>query len=178
MFRVGTALMRRVSISHQGSAVFIHIKRHNQWKSNLFLLLCFTAGFVFFLSIFLKGLFRIHSATESLYLLPFFLFIFVWYGLALRTGLWRGFGVEELVMENGHLHWKRTAWKWHRSLDASLSDISDVKARTPWHALSNRVEFVCTGRRYAVGDMLLQDEANEIAQELQKAAGLHNSLAR
>ena len=131
-----------------------------------------------FLSIFLKGLFRIHSAIESLFLLPFFVFIFVWYGLALRIGLWRGFGVEELVLENRYLHWKRTAWKWHRSLDTSLSGISDVRARTPWHALSNRVEFVCAGRRYTVGDMLLQDEANEIAQELQKAAGLHESLAR
>lgn len=168
--------MRRVSISHRRNAVVIHIKRHNRWKLNIFLLLCFTAGFVVFFSVFLKGLFRIHSATESLYLLPFFIFIFVWYGLALRIGLWRSFGTEELILENGHIHWERTAWKWHRILDASLSDISDVKARTPWHALSNRVEFVCTGRCHTVGDMLLQDEAKDIAQELQRAAGLHDAL--
>ena len=178
MFRTDTALVRRVSISHRGGSLCIHIKRHNQWRFFILLLLCFTAVFVFFCSIFLKGLLRIHSASDILYFLPFVLFILVWYGLALRIGLWRGFGVEDLVLENGHLYWERTVWKWHRKFDAALSDISDVQAKTPWHALANRVEFTCRGCRYRIGDMLLKDEANEIAHEVQRAAGLHSRLAR
>lgn len=173
MFRVGTALKRRVSISHRGGALVIHIQRHNQWKSAIWLLFWFTMAFLFFCSVFLKGLFRIHSAADSLYVLPFLAFIFVWYGMAVRIGLWRAFGVEEIVVEEGRLHWERTAWKWHRQFETNLSDISDVEAKTPWHALANRVVFTCSGRRHTVGDMLLQDEANEIADELARAAGLH-----
>src|SRR5579864_2635857 len=101
MFRVGTALKRRVSISHRGGALVIHIKRHNDWKSAICLLFWFTAAFLFFCSVFLKGLFRIHSAADSLYLVPFLALIFVWYALAAGIGLWRAFGEEELVVENG-----------------------------------------------------------------------------
>jgi len=140
--------------------------------------MCFTAVFLFLCFIFLKGLSRIHSATESLYFLPFIAFIVVWYGLALRGGLWRGFGVEELVIEKGRLRWERTAWKWHRRFETNLSDISDVEAKTPWHALSNRVVFTCRGCRHTIGDMLLQDEADEIAEELARAAGLHEAVRR
>jgi hypothetical protein len=173
MFRVGTALKRRVSISHRGGALVIHINRHNQWKSAIWLLFWFTTLFLFFCSVFLKGLFRVQSVADSLYVLPFVAFILVWYALAVRIGLWRAFGVEELVVENGRLHWERTAWKWHREFETNLSDISDVEARTPWHALANRVVFTCSGRTHTIGDMLLQDEANEIADELARAAGLH-----
>ena len=67
------------------------------------------------------------------------------------------------------------AWKWRRSFSAELSEISDVEAKTPWHALANRVVFTCRGRTYTVGDMLLQDEANEIAHELKHSIGLHRS---
>ncbi len=173
MFRIGTALQRRVSISHQGGALVIHINRHNQWKSAIWLLFWFTAAFLFFCSVFLRGLFRVHSVADSLYILPFVAFIVVWYAVAVRIGLWRAFGIEELVVEKGRLHWERTAWKWHREFETNLSDISDVEAKTPWHALANRVMFTCSGRTHTIGDMLLQDEANEIADELARAAGLH-----
>lgn len=173
MFRVGTALKRRVSISHRGGALVVHIKRHNRWKSAIWLLFWFTMAFLFFCSVFLKGLFRVHSAAAGLSVLLFLAFIFVWYAMAVRIGLWRAFGVENLVVENGRLHWERTAWKWHRQFETNVSDISDVEAKTPWHALANRVEFTCSGQRHAIGDMLLQDEANEIADELARAAGLH-----
>jgi hypothetical protein len=173
MFRAGTALARRVSILHQGHVLVVHIARHNDWKSNLFRLFFFTAAFLFFCSIFLRGIFRVNSAVEILHLLPFIVFIIIWYLLALRIGLWRAFGVEDLTIDNGKLHWQRTAWLWRRRLDAPIRGISDVQAKTPWHALSNRVEFTCNGRRYAVGDMLLQNEATEIAHELQRAVGLH-----
>lgn len=173
MFRVGTALKRRVFISHRDSTLAIHINRHNHWKSAIWLLFCFTLAFLFFCSVFLKGLLRIRSATESLYVLPFLAFIFVWYAVALRIGLWRAFGVEEIVVDDGRLRWERTAWKWHGRFDANLSDISDVEAVTPWHALANRVVFTCSGRSHTIGDMLLQDEADEIAEELARAAGLH-----
>jgi hypothetical protein len=138
--------------------------------------LWFTAAFLFFCSVFLKGFLRIHSAHDSLYVLPFVAFIFLWYAVALRIGLWRAFGVEELVVQNERLYWERTAWKWRRRFETNLSDVSDVEAKTPWHALANRVVFTCRGRRHTVGDMLLQDEANEVADELARAAGLHESL--
>jgi hypothetical protein len=172
MFRVGDALRRRVSIRKRDGAVVIRIERHHQWKSYILLLACFTAAFLFFFTVFARALFYVHSAVQRLYVLPFMAFILTWYLLALRIGLWRGFGVEILTIHGGHLHWERTAWKWHRKLDILLSDVSDVKARTPWQALANRVEFICKGRRCVIGDMLLQDEANEIARELDKARDL------
>jgi hypothetical protein len=45
-------------------------------------------------------------------------------------------------------------------------------AITPWHALSNRVEFLALGRRRAIGDMLSRDEATELAHELRRAVGV------
>lgn len=173
MFRKSTALARRVSISHQVHVLVIHLERRNDWKSNLFLLCCFTAAFFVLCSIFLRGLLRVNSAVEVLYLLPFLAFIAIWYLLALRIGLWRAFGVEDLKVDSGKLQWDRTAWLWRRRLDVPIGDISDVQAKTPWHALSNRVEFTCNARRYMVGDRLLQNEATEIAHELRQAVGLH-----
>lgn len=172
MFRVSTALARRVSISHRDRVLVIHIARHNDWKFNFVVLCCFTAGFIFFSSIFLKALLRVNSGVELLYILPFLAFPVVWYLLALRIGLWRSFGVEDVTIEDGKLHWERAAWLWRRKLDAPISSIADVKAKTPWHALSNRVEFTCYGQRHKVGDMLLQTEATEIAHELRRAVGL------
>ena len=169
MFQASTALTRRVSISHRGRALVIHIARHNNWKLNLFLLCCFTAAFLFFSSIFLRVLLRLSSAVEVLYILPFLTFIVIWYLVVLRLGLWRSFGVEDMMIEDGKLHWERTAWLWRRRLDTPTRGVTDVQTKTPWHALSNRVEFTCNGRRHTVGDMLLQNEATEIAHELRRA---------
>ena len=173
MFRFGNALERRLSISHQDGSLVISIQRNNQWALYILLLAFFTGIFVTFCLVFFKAFFRIHSAVGALYLLPFVLFIMVWYAMAIRLGLWRAFGVEEIVIKHGKLQWKRTAGWWRRNFEASVSEISTVEARTPWHALSNRVEFSCKGRRYTIGDMLQRDEANEIAIELELAAGLH-----
>jgi len=172
MFR-NTALARRVSISHKEGNTVIRIKRSNLWKTSIWLLCWFTLAFLFFVSVLVRPLFHLHSARETLYVLPFLAFILVWYVMALRIGVWRAFGVEELVIGHGNLHWERTAWIWKRSLDASLADISDVRAKTPWHALSNWVEFTFRKSCYKVGGELLQDEAREIAHELKKATIIH-----
>jgi hypothetical protein len=69
----------------------------------------------------------------------------------------------------------RTAGWWKRNLEFDLSEVSTVEAKTPWHGLSNRVEFSYRGRRYVVGDMLLHGEALEIAEELSRATRLPNA---
>ena len=173
MFYPNSALARRVSISHRNGSVVIRIRRNNRWKRAVFALFAVTIVCLYFSSIFLRGFFRIHSVVESFYLLPFIAFIVVWYIIGARIALWRAFGVEELTIGHGRLHWERTAWKWRRSFDGSLPDISQVKAKIPWHGLANRVEFTCEKRQWAIGDMLLQDEAKEIANELKKPAELH-----
>lgn len=173
MFRVGEALNRRVSISHRDGNLVISIQRNNYWLLYIMLLLFFTGVFLVFFATFLRGLLRIRSAIEILYVLPFFAFILLWYTMAVRIGLWRAFGVEEIVIEHGHFQWCRAAGKWRRRFEASLEEISHVEAKTPWHSLSNRVEFTCKGHRYTVGDMLLQDEAKEIADEVKRITGLH-----
>ena len=173
MFRTGTALARRVTISHRNGALVIHIKRHNNWVAGLWILVGFTAVFVCFCSIFLKAFLRTPSLRDAMYASPFVAFVLLWYVMGVRIGLWVAFGVEEITVAHGNLQWERTAWKWRRSFSAKLSDISDVQAVIPWHSLSNRVVFTCRGRGHTVGGQLLQDEAKEIAHALSRAIGPH-----
>jgi drug/metabolite transporter (DMT)-like permease len=100
---------RRVTISHKAGALVVRIARNNDRPLYMILLAAFTAGFLIFAWVFGRGLTRITSATDVLYLLPFIAFILVWYTLGLRLGLWRAFGVEEIRISNGMFQWTRTA---------------------------------------------------------------------
>lgn len=134
------------------------------------LLLVFTAGFLFFMYIFTRPFFLDTATMKDLvYISPFFAFILLWYVVGVRIALWRAFGVEQITMERGVLSWVRTALFWMRRLEIPTAEITSVKAITPWHALSNRVEFTASGHRRCIGDMLMRDEATELAHELTRA---------
>jgi hypothetical protein len=138
----------------------------------IFLLLAFTAGFISFCSILIPPLIRSFSSRHLLIVLPFLAFILIWYFVGLRVGVWRAFGVEKVVIEADMLRWTRTALWWKRNVEIPTGEVTEVRAVTPWHALSNRVEFTALGLRRKVGDMLLRDETAELADELRHAVGL------
>jgi hypothetical protein len=96
----------------------------------------------------------------------------VWYSIGLRIAVWRAFGVEQITVEGGVLSWTRTALWWVRKVEIPTTDITEVKAITPWHALSNRVECTAHKRRWMIGDMLLKDETTALAEQLRHAVGL------
>jgi hypothetical protein len=94
------------------------------------MLLAFTAGFLLLMYIFVHPFVRGAAPKDFLYVLPFFGFILVWYAIGLRFTLWRAFGVELIVIENGLLHWTRTALFWTRKLDIPAREITDVANQT------------------------------------------------
>jgi hypothetical protein len=163
---------RRVSVSHKHGGLVVRIERHNDRTTYILILLAFTVGFVFFCGLFVSPFFRHPFSRDLLYILPFFAFILAWYVIGVRIGIWRAFGVEQIVIEGGSLSWTRTALYWVRNVELSTTDITEIKAITPWHALSNHVEFIVRKRRYRIGDMLLQDETTELAAQLRHVIGL------
>jgi membrane protease YdiL (CAAX protease family) len=163
---------RRVSVSHKHGGLVVRIERHNDRTTNIVLLLAFTAFFMFVCGVIVAPLFRHSSLRDGLYTLPFLAFVLAWYVVGIRIGTWRTFGVEQIAVEGGALSWTRTALCWVRKVEIPTTDITEVKAIKPWHALSNHVEFVAHNRRHAIGDMLLQDETTELAEQLKHAVGL------
>jgi hypothetical protein len=98
----------------------------------------------------------------------------LWYTLALRLGVWRLFGVEEIVVRGGEFHWTRTALRWVRTVHIPVHALTQIRAVTPWHSLSNKVEITTRRSRYGIGDMLLGDETQELAHRLAQAVGLRS----
>ena len=171
MFHPHKYLQRRLSVQHQHDNLVIHIARHNDSAKYTFGLVIITATFVFFCNIFFAPLFHGKSLRDLVYALPFLLFIFIWYFIGLRITVWRAFGVEEVIVKGEVLNWKRTAWKWIRSRTIPLIDVREIRAVTPWHALSNRVEVLTDADKLVIGDMLLRDEATELAHHLKHFIG-------
>jgi hypothetical protein len=97
------------------------------------------------------------------------------YFVVLRAVIWRAFGMDEIFIQAGRLQWTSRALWLKQELELSVSEISDVKAVTRWHAMRNHVEFTSGARRYLVGDALLHDETVELAQALKHAVGEHKS---
>jgi hypothetical protein len=172
MFSFGNNFRRRVSVSHKHGGLVVRIARHNDRITYILLLLAFTAGFVFFSYTLVSPLFRRPFLVDALYVLPFLAFVVVWYIIGLRIAIWREFGVEQITVEGGVLYWTRTALCWVRKVEVPTTDITEVKAITPWHALSNRVELTAHDQRWVIGDMLLRDETTELAQQLRNVVGL------
>jgi hypothetical protein len=167
------AHQRRLSIKHDKNGAFsVTISRNNNANTYIFMLILCTGIFVWFASLFVSGLMRRPLSSDALYVLLFAAFIALWYSIALRVSLWRSFGTEEVIVEDGKLRWTRKALFWVRRLEIPTQGITGVDAVTPWHALSNRVEVTALGRRQKIGDMLLRDEAMELAQRLRHAIGL------
>ncbi len=150
----------------------MHIAVHNQATTNRFVLMFFSAGFIWFLAIFVKPLLVHGFSRDSLVILPFLAFLILWFILGVRIFGWRAFGTEDIFVDHNVMEWRRTAIWRVRTVAASATDISDVRAVTPWHGLSNRVEFTFHGRIYCIGEMLLRDEALELASALNHALRL------
>ena len=170
MFRFNN-LRRRVSIEWNHGALSATIARNNRRSTYYIMLVLFTGVFAWFITLFARPLFKSPFSSDKLYLLPFLAFIVLWYAVGLRIALWRSFGVEELVVHGGVMRWTRKALFWVRQLEVQTTDITEVRAVTPWHALSNRVEITARGKRQSIGDMLLRDEAIELSEKLRKAFG-------
>ncbi len=169
LLNVRKNLRRRVFIHHKHRVLSVEIARHNQSTMYVCMLLAFTVGFWYFVYTFVRPLFRNFVAKDLLYVLPFLAFLLVWYIIALRLAGWRAFGVEYISVEHGSLCWTRKALFWTRKREIPLAEVTNVRAVTPWLSLSNRVEFTAQGRENVIGDMLLRDEATELAHELQQA---------
>jgi hypothetical protein len=170
MFRVNY-LRRRLSIRWNHGSFSASIARNNSRSTYVFMLVFFTGIFAWFITLFARPLFKTPFSRDELFLLPFLAFIVLWYSVGLRIALWRSFGVEEIVVENGVVRWTRKALFWVRRLEVKAANITGVRAVTPWHAQSNRVEFTALGRRQVIGDMLLRDEAIELSEDLRRAVG-------
>jgi hypothetical protein len=153
----------------QNGAVVVQIARKSDWLMYIFMLAAFTAAFSFFASVFVSPFFRKPLSSRDLILLPFIGFILLWYFIAVRVGMWRSFGVEEILIENGMFSWTRAALFWKRKLELPVAEIEAIETVTPWHDLSNHVEFVTRGRRSRIGDMLRRDETYEVADVLRRA---------
>ena len=170
MFNIDKYLRRRVSIHHVSGASTIRIERQNS-RGQYFWMMCL--GTVVF-SLFCNILFdtaRRHP-DNLLYILVVLALGLTCYFIGIAIAVWGAFGVEEIVVKAGAIHWKRTALKWSRTRDIPVERITIIRAITPWHGLHNTVEITMDGNRQQIGDRLLHDEAIELARHLRKAVGL------
>ncbi|MGB8890039.1 MAG: hypothetical protein WCC87_25170 [Candidatus Korobacteraceae bacterium] len=171
MLDVRSRLARRVSIFHHDGLTIV-IRRRNDYRASLFILIFFTAIFCVFVSVLGPPLLRVRSVRETLYVLPFVAFVAVWYFLALRIGIWRAFGETEIVVRSGVFRWTRTALFWTRCFEENQQDIVNITAKTsPWLYLGSSVEFNFKGRTFGIADGILSDEAAEIVAKLTEATG-------
>lgn len=172
MFTFKKRLRRRVLVSRKHGALIVRIGPHNDRPTYILLLAAFTVVVAYFMYVFIRPFFYRATLRDLLYMLPFIAFVSLWYVIGLRIGLWRAFGIEQIVIEDGRLSWSGTALFWKRNLEIPVTEITDIKAVTPWHSLSNHVEVTASGRRRSVGDMLLRNEATELAHELKHSISL------
>jgi len=164
---------RHVSVTQdQPGAVVVQIARHNEWLMYVFMWAAFSAAFLTFEYVLIAPFFRKPLSSQDLVLLAPIAFVLLWYLLAVRIGMWRGFGIEQIVIENGVFSWTRSALFWNRKVEMPVAEIAEVRTVTPWHDLSNHVEFMAQGRIYRVGDMLRRDETYELADILRRAVDL------
>jgi hypothetical protein len=159
---------RRVFFDREQSTLIVRIEPHSDRLLYVPMLIVFTGFFIFICMICVRALVREFSAETALALSPVMAFISVWYIMGLRLTVWRAFGTEQIVIDGGVFHWDRTALCWKRNLELPTAEITDVKAIMPWHGLSNCVEFRTRSKKWLVGDMLLRDEAVELAKRLRE----------
>jgi hypothetical protein len=164
-------LRRRVSIEHSHGRVSVFIAPGNRQTVYLFALVWFSLGMFFLVSIFIEPL--LHSGFSRSVLPVLLMFILVVGGClyVMRALVFRALGVDEIVIQGGRLQWTSRALWLKQQLELPASEISDVKAVTPWHAMRNHVEFTSGKRRYVVGDSLMHDETLELAAALKHAVG-------
>ena len=171
MFKVRGHLRRRVHTNHEANRLIVRIERQNS-RALYFWFICLgTMVFASFCDMMWSGFVRNrHDAYYTI--LPVLALGVVCYGIALAFGIWGAFGVEEVVVESGSLHWKRTALKWTQTSIILVTDITGITAIAPWHRLDNTVEISTDRKCRRLGDKLLRDEALELANDLRHAIGL------
>ena len=171
MFTFGY-LRRRVSVTHSHGALLVHVAPRNDRGLYIVLLAGSTAALPLIGWILLPGLFLHLLSRNWISVSPFLAFFLLWYVVVLWVAGWRGFGIEDIRIDGGMMCWTRTALFWKRRLEIPLKDITRAEAVTAWHTLGNRVELTVLGRRRKIGDMLLRDEAAELALALKRAVGV------
>jgi len=174
MFNVRGHLRRRVHIKHGVNRLTVRIERQNSRVLYFWLMCLSTMAFGVFCDMMWGPLLRYRR--EAIYtVLPVFALGAACYAIALAMGIWGAFGVEEVLIESGSLQWKRTALKWTHTSNILVTDITRIRAITPWHWLDNTVEISTARKRRRLGDKLLRDEALELAKDLRRAVGLPDS---
>jgi hypothetical protein len=163
---------RRVFINHKHGALTVRIERHNDRTLYIFMLTAITTAFVFFMYMFVHPFFHGAGVKDLLLFSPFIAFILAWYLIGLRVAVWRAFGVEQVMVKGGFLHWTRRALFWKRNVEISATDVTEVRAITSWHALSTRVEFTAHKHRRVIATSLLHDETKELTKQLRRAISL------
>jgi hypothetical protein len=165
-------LQRRVFIAHKQGGLHVRIFHNEGWTTGAigFLLSTFLFAFVAWG---LSEPFRhVGWSRELLYLLPFPILLILAYLIVLRIVIWKAFGQEEILVENGVFHWTCTSLWLKDELKTPTSEISAVSAVIRWFG-DNRVEFTTQGRTYRVGEKILRDEAIQLAHALKRSIGLH-----
>jgi hypothetical protein len=164
-------LRQRVLISHSHGRLRVKITADNQrWAAAAGLV--WATGFAAtFLKVFMAPI--LHSRLSGLewfeVLIP--AAIVVVYFLALRIIIWRAFGVDDIAVEHGALHWSAKALWLEQNTEIPINEISQVKAVTSWFSGGNHVEMTVGSRRYLIGALLLTDETKELADALRRAVG-------
>jgi len=82
--------------------------------------------------------------------------------------------VEEVSTKSGSLRWTRTALKWTRTSDIPVSEITAIRAISPWQG-DNKVEVNTTRKQRRIGGRLLRHQASELAKHLRDAVGKRDS---
>lgn len=167
-------LARRVSISRKHGELRVRIAHRND-RGQFVLGLCVsTAIFTGFCYFIVEAFLRYRFSPDLVVVLRFIgmlLIGLVGYSACALWCFWKAFGIEEILVEKGVLQLTRTALWCERRSRIAAGDISEIAAITPWHG-RNHLEFTVKGRRHAVGEMILRDEATQIAHELRRAVGL------
>ena len=164
-------LRRRVSLEYSHGRLHVNIAAENQRTAYIFIVAWFSCAAMFLIWTFTRAVWRSGFSGDDWPLLLILATVIGVFLVVLRSTIWRAFGVDEIVIQGGRLQWTSRALWLKQELELPASEISDVKAVTPWHAMRNHVEFTHRARRYFIGDALLHDETVELALALKHAIG-------
>jgi hypothetical protein len=163
-------LRRRVFIDHSHGRLHIRILHGHRKDLAIFGVLLSSLFVVLTGSMFIAPVRRAGWSMDLLYLLPLILLAVAYY-IVLRIAIWMAYGREEIVVEGDDLRWTCIALWLRDELRAAASEVTEVKAVTPWHG-RNFVELTTRGRTYRIGDPMLRDEAIQLAHAMKAAIGL------
>jgi hypothetical protein len=165
-------LRRRVLISHSHGRLRVKITADNESSMAVVFLVWMTGFAAVFFYTFTAPMFRLELSGGEWFLALIPVSVAVVYCAAFRVIFWQAFGVDDIVVERGRLHWSAKALWFKQEAEFPIGEISQVKAVTSWFGKRNHVEMTVGGRRYLVGNRLLMDETTELADALKRALGV------